>query len=474
MTTWFKTLLLAIAGFLTSVIPKTTYTEGVVGQPANLLPPFVQTEADKQISSLLFRGLTRYNDQGEVVPDLAESWEISADNKTYTFTLKEDIYWHDGTPITSTDIIYTTSVSPALRDIAIDKLNEKQVKFYLQDPFTPFLQILSIGIIPAHLPKQNPVMPIGSGDYKVVSITKDVLISKLILETSNKDYYFKRLKFRFYLSDDDLETAAKMGEIDGYGGWLISGWENFNTFSAPLSGRYYGVFFNVSSGPEILKNKDFRNHLAARVPREILVEQALGNQALPVSSPLAGSWAFDPEAEYIKYDSSLVKDYKQKLTIIVPDRPEHIAMASLLKDEWKHLGVDLVIRPEPTATLQEKIIKPRLFEMALLAQESSTPDPDRYALWHSTQIKGDGLNITGFEAVRVDKALELGRKISDKKDRFEHYQNFQRILADEVPVIYLYQPIYAYHVKNNIDGVDLGKLFFAKDHWKSLISWKRV
>ena len=470
---WLKSILAGFASVVSLAFPQPTFTEGLVGQPVNLLPPLVETEVDRQVSSLIFRGLTKYTAAGDILPDLADSWEISENGKIYTITLKNNIYWHDGVPITSDDVLYTASISPILRNVALDRLDNKKVRFYLQDPFAPFLQVLSLGLIPAHLPNQDPLKPIGSGQFKIVSVSKDVLVTDIVLINLDSGSYFKRVRLKFYLNEDDLETAGMLGEIDAYGGWLIDGWELFNKYESTLKGRYYGIFFNLKSGPEILKNKDFRKDLYSAAPKELIIKNALGGRAAPISSPLAGSWAADNEAKEIMFNPDLKKEYGQKLTLTVPDKPNYLAIAVLLKKSWSNLGVDVIIRPEPTETLQEKIVQPRLFEAIILAQESPFPDPDRYALWHSTQARSGGLNITGFEAVRADKALELGRKVSDQNERMEHYQNFQRILADEVPAIYLFQPVYTYYVKKNIANVSLNEVFFAKDRWQNFNSWVR-
>jgi len=466
-------LLLAASSLISIFSPQPTFTEGLVGQPVNIAPPYNQTRVDRELSRLVFKGLASYGPSGEIIPDLAESWEISEDGKNYTVVLREGIYWHDGVPITSDDVLYTASQSPDLKNIAVDRLDDKTVRFYLNDPFSPFLSVLTQGIIPAHIPEMDPFSPVGCGDYKVLGVKKDVLVSSITLAAVAPDAYFKKIKIKFYLSEDDLETAAKLGEIDAYGGWMISGWEIFDTYEAPLFGRYYGIFFNLSSGKEILKDKEFRRNLASKIPRKVIVQEALRGAARLVQGPLEGSWAHDPSVIYPKYDPSLSDNYDVKLTITVPDKPIHVSTAQIIKESWQDLGVDLTIRPEPLETFQEKIINSRDFELILLGQEISTPDPDRYVLWHSTQTRPPGLNITGFEAVRSDKALELGRKVLDQGERQEHYTNFQRILAEETPVIYLYQPLYSYFVKKNIKGISLGNMFFSQDRWRGIKGWKR-
>jgi len=90
------------------LIPSKTYVEGLVGQPASFLPSRAQTEIDKTISKLLYRGLFKYDNFGTLVPDLAETWEVSGEGLIYTITIKDNQFWSDGTKINANDLLYTS------------------------------------------------------------------------------------------------------------------------------------------------------------------------------------------------------------------------------------------------------------------------------------------------------------------------------------------------------------------------------
>lgn len=173
-----------------------TYTEGVAGRPNAINPIFSQyNDVDRDIASLVFNGLTRSDENGVLQPDLATSWSISPDGLIYTFTLRSGVYWHDGAPFTADDVLYTlhavqdpASKSPPdlagfWRTVAITVIDATTVRFQLTQPYAPFLDYTTIGILPAHLLKdvapgdlfQNPFnrRPIGTGPFMISEMTLD-------------------------------------------------------------------------------------------------------------------------------------------------------------------------------------------------------------------------------------------------------------------------------------------------------------
>ena len=93
--------------FATAIVPDVggTYVEGLVGSPQYINPILCQNQVDRDLCSLIFNGLTKLNERGEVVPDLAERWDISDDCLGYTFYLRHDVLWHDEVPLTADDVI---------------------------------------------------------------------------------------------------------------------------------------------------------------------------------------------------------------------------------------------------------------------------------------------------------------------------------------------------------------------------------
>ncbi len=170
-----------------------TYTEGLVGSPHYVNPLFAQaSDVDLDLSSLVFSGLLKFSDTG-ITKDLAEDYQISADQKVYTFQLRKNVQWHDGEKFTADDVIFTfarinnpKTKSPLLfnfQGINIEKIDDYTVRFTLSEPFAPFLESLRVGILPTHIwnniPPENMALaeynlkPIGCGPYKFQSLTKN-------------------------------------------------------------------------------------------------------------------------------------------------------------------------------------------------------------------------------------------------------------------------------------------------------------
>ena len=172
------------------------YTEALVGSFGRLNPLLdLNNPADRDIDRLLFSGLIKFNSNGNPLPDLAESWGVSADGTTYNITLRANAEWHDGMPVTSADVLFTISllrsensafpadVRSMWDQVEITQLDDKNIKFTLPEPFVPFLDFLTFGILPQHLLETLTadqlastdfnLAPVGSGPYKFDHLTVD-------------------------------------------------------------------------------------------------------------------------------------------------------------------------------------------------------------------------------------------------------------------------------------------------------------
>ena len=140
------------------------YREALIGMVSRLNPILdTDNKVDQDIDSLLYRGLVRFDSRGIAFPDLAESWAISEDATLYTFSLRKDAFWHDGNAIESDDVIYTFSkfqdpdypgpddLKALWSEIKINRLDERTVQFQLPEPFSPFLDFLTVGLLPEHI-----------------------------------------------------------------------------------------------------------------------------------------------------------------------------------------------------------------------------------------------------------------------------------------------------------------------------------
>lgn len=289
------------------------YTEGIVGQPRFINPIYGETnDIDRTLIDLVFSGLMSYNKNGEIVTDLAESYEISSDGKTYNFILKNNIFWQDGKPLTADDVIFTiktvqnSDYKSLLRanwiDVDIEKTSDKSFVFRLKGAYNSFLENCTIKIIPKHIWENiSPenfalssynLQPIGSGPYSFKGLKQiESGFIKNIDLTTNRKYYDKipfisNISFQFFENKEDLIKSANAKTIDGFS--LIpldsneaeaekeirQGWTKNKKFTAYYLSlpRYFAVFFNTQK-TKLFSDVNLRKALSYAVDKNEIINQ---------------------------------------------------------------------------------------------------------------------------------------------------------------------------------------------------------
>lgn len=531
--TWF---LLIIAGitlltFLfsyvwrhTAVYPKNGggYTEALIGTPQYINPVFaVGNDVDQDLVRLIFSGLMQYNENLELVPDLAESYDISSDQKVYTFRLKPNLTWQDGKELSARDVAFTYSIiqdtknnSPlesSFRGIKITQLDDHTIQFVLDKPFAPFLDSLTVGIIPEHAWKnistqsyklaELNLKPIGSGPWKFESLKKNKdggLISYTLTPFTN--YYGNKplldnLFFKFYPDYNTAFQALQEQNVDGIS-YLpkekkitTDKIRNLKVYNLQLP-QYTGIFMNENNN-DILKEQKIRTALGLAIDKNKIVNEVFQNEALPLAGPiLPGLPGFNSElptnpynkesAEALldelgwKYSEGTTirnKDNKNlELTLTTVDFQDNIAIAELIRQAWEQIGVQTNLNIIPANSIQKDIIRPRSYEL-LLFGEILGSDPDFYPFWHSSQIKDPGLNLTTFNNKRADSLLEQARQTSDQAKKTELYSQFQEIILENQPAIFLFQPTYSYPMNEKVKGQTIHRINTPSDRFNETESW---
>ena len=465
------TLYLYIYTFFAALLPGVSYNEGMLGQPQTFFPSQIVQQTDKTISSLLYRGLFRYDIYGATIPDLAETWQVSDDGLVYTIKLKDNQLWTNGKKITSDDLIYTSFKVADLSGVATDKVDDLTVRYTLPNKYSPFLSLLTVGIMPQNSEEESdPLHPVTSGDFRIARIEKSGnYIRQVTLVSPNKKYDIQKISFRYYSNEDEIVSAAKLGEINGY---LLSekkSPENFYNYEFPVQGIYYALFFNIRN--EKLSDIVVRQKLEKVIP----LESFTAGQGIRVQGPISRSVFTDLELEFDKYDPLFSEDLGEKsLTIRVPDIEEHVILAKQIASVWREkLDIEVEVEPIAANDIVSRIIEPRDFEVLLFGQEVGR-DPDRYVLWHSAQKNPPGLNFPGFDQVRADRALEEGRNELDNEKRIIHYNEFQKVVVEQVPAVFLYHPFTNFYVSKYIEGVGEKYTFTYADRFLDFENWKYV
>lgn len=504
-------------------------TEGVIGAPYFINPLFASSDADKDITALVYSGLMRATDRGTLIPDIAKKYSISEDGLKYKFTLKDDAVWQDGKPITADDIIFTIQKAqdPALRSekranwdgVTIKKINNKELEFILERPYTPFLENTTIGILPKHIwqdidnnqfriSKFN-IEPIGSGPYKISSIKRD---SERIPEYYDfvpfKKYalgepYISKVRIRFYSNINTLLEAFNDKEIESIHSISPQSAKSFEEKGYRVENtpfpRVFGVFLNQNQA-KIFTDKTVRRALNIAINKKDIVDKILYGYATVIDSPIppgalgykkpSGVNEFTSEGQRATYAKELLESAGWKFdkeknvmvkktkksteelafSISTSDVPELKEVANALKEQWGKIGARVDIKIFEIGSLNRDVIRPRKYD-ALLFGEIVGRGSDLFAFWHSSQRIDPGLNIASYANITTDKLLENARETTDIKKRIKQYEQFKEEVKSDIPAIFLYSPDFIYVLPDKIKGVNLKNTTIPSERFSNITNW---
>jgi len=452
------------------LVPSKTFVEGVVGQPGSFLPSKAVSDVDKTVSRLLYRGLFKYDNFGALVPDLAETWITSDEGLVYTITIKDNQYWSDGSKINSNDLLYTAYKSSNLSGIATDKIDDLTVKYTLPNKFSPFLSVMTLGVMKNGSEENyRGLYTPSSGPFRVASIKKKGDLVKRVVLLDNKSKNIKQIAFRFYPNSSELTTAYRIGEIHAF---LLSENADYvkskNTvlYQYPIQSVYYALFFNLRN--QTFKDIELRNKLS----KTLNVPEIISGYGIPVEGPISRSDYTSEKYKTSNYDKLAAYDLaNMPIVVDAVTTPALMDIAKKIQTDWKDkLNANVILQKYTPEEIREKIIDTRMFDILLFGQEVGR-DPDRYVNWHSTQSQAPGLNLSGFDNVRADRALEEGRKELDADVRHIHYDEFQRIVYEQTPAIFLHHPYMNYYVSSKVKGMGDKYTFTTSDRFLDFNNW---
>lgn len=518
--------------YLKVTVPKPasggTYREGLFKEPRFVNPIYASSDTDRDLTELIFSGLIRYSQDGQMEPDLAETVEIGDGAKTYTVRLKKSIFWHDGERLDADDVVFTiktiqnpefkSPLRPNWQGVLVEKIDERTVRFTLRQPYVPFIENLAVGIVPEHLwvdiaPQSSPLSdlnlkPIGSGPYKFDTFARlgSGSIASYTL-TRFRSFHraapnLTRILFSFYPSETELIAAYRKKEIDGVG--IVSAkhlpelQKTDITMYAVRLPRIVALFLNETQ-QGAFADRNVRMALAKAIDTHEIITKVLNGGGDAAASPIPpGSAGFDPDIPPTAFDPDGAKtlldnagwkdanndgvrekkERKQKKLVETPlkieiatsDFPEFIEVANLIKEMWQKIGISAEVKTLGATELETSIIKPRAYQV-LLFGEIFSHDPDPFAFWHTSQIKDPGLNIALYSNRKADAILEEARRTTDHIKREEKYREFQKIVVGDLPAIFLYSPLSYYGVRSAIKGIAVDRIALPHERFSYIERW---
>lgn len=501
-----------------------SYREGMLGVPSIINPLYATADAERDLARLIYAGLFTYSGDGTLIPDMAEKFDISGDGKIYTVTLKKGILWHDGREVRADDVIFTvrTIQNPLYRSVlranwqgvTAEELDDWTIRFTLPAPYAPFIENLTVGILPKHLwesvrPEQAPLhtlnlKPIGSGPYRFEAFgqEQDGTITWYQVSRNPRYHtvgpYLTDITFYFFPREENLVTAWKKGDIDGFGPVPHAELSNIDPDKSTLitlkMPRVFGLFFNQAKTPS-LRERNVREAIARAIDRSTLVTDQLLASAIPLTAPLPFThgkeqeFTFDTERaktlldeagwNKLNADGIRIKVTREKnkaatstlaFTLVTSDWPDLLHTAEKLQSMLRAVGIGITIQQKSFTDLEASIIRPRNFELLLFGQVYGY-EMDPFTFWHSTQIKDPGLNIALYANKTADKILEDARRIQDRDARAKKYEEFVTTFAEEIPSVFLYSQLYHYVVPVDLGGITLSTVSLPSDRFNEINQW---
>ncbi len=475
-----------------------TYAEGVVGKIDTISPLYAATDRERSVSRLVYSGLFDYDQTGNLRPELASSYSISDDGKTYTVKLRSNVRWSDGKTFGADDVVSTVNLmknaivdsvlNSSWKSIEIKKIDDQTVAFGLKSPLASFPFALTFGVLPHHIMKE--VAPatvrsfsiedvdkiVGTGPF-VYSSSEALANGHSILHFSANSNYFRgkpRLSVfnvQTYESSDKLLEGFKAKEANAAASLSVSSAEksltikNSRLVQNPLAD---GVFALFNNSRPVTGDQTVREALRLAIDRDTLRKRAVssgddtvGKLATPnaletpmISQSVKGLGAlkqpsYDVKAAAEKLDAAgwKLNANKQRekdgsimsLEIVTIKGADYEVTAKRIADAWRQLGIEVNLTLADPSNAQQNYFITRSYDV-LVYQIHLGADPDVYAYWGSSQASAYGLNLANYKSTISDLAMTNARSQTDQTKRDARYIDFAKRWIADVPAIALYQP----------------------------------
>jgi peptide/nickel transport system substrate-binding protein len=501
--------------------------EGIIGTPRFVNPALAITRADQDVTALVYSSLLKINSDGTLVPDIAESITVSEDGLTYNILVRKDISFHDGTPLTAKDVVYTIQLiqDPDLKsplrgnwsDVTVEEIGEYELNVVINEPYAPFIENFLVGIMPQHLWGALPIEqlpfsqlntePIGSGPFTLDRAERDAsgLIERYILTAYRNNPLVPKIdtfELHFFTSEAAITEAVEQQTVDASAYVAnqniadLTEENPFRTISEPLP-RVFGIFFNQNRSAA-LRDPAVRQALTTAIDRDELIKLSLFGYGVPITSPIidgSSGLEFEDSSEDTTSSSSLEaakvtlesagwlmnnRGLLEKqidgttevlsITLRTSNVPLFDAVMKEVVKRWEAIGVEVSTEQFEQTGLLQSVIRPRDFQALLFGLDVSRSE-DLYPFWHSSQKDDPGLNIAEYTNLTVDALLNRSRTEQDSQQRKASLKEASTIISDERPAIFLFQPEMTYVVRQNIIIPPMQSIGRPSDRFSNITEW---
>ena len=502
--------------------------EGSVGSPRFINPLLAASETDKNLVALVYSGLMRTDKNGDLIPDLADKIEVSEDGLQYTFHISDKAKFHNETPVTADDVIFTINKAkdPELKSpkrsnwegVLVERIDDKTVRFTLNQAYEPFLRNTTLGILPRNIWEGVTSAefafsiynsnPIGTGPYKIKKITRDSIgIPKTYLLESYENFilgkpYIDNITFKFSKNEDELIEMFKTGKIEtiyGISPEKAKELQNSNfEIKTTYLPRIFGIFFNQDKA-NVLASNSVRTALNISAPKEEIVSNVLFGFGQVIDSPIPDIFKSNEEqnlnrgsltedqriaeareilekAGWKKNEQGIyILDNKEgkkilSFSVATSNVKELVDAANKTIEAWNKVGAQVDLKVYDSNDFNQNIIRQRNYDAVLFGLVVGKTT-DLYAFWHSSQRNDPGLNISGYANIKTDEILEKIRTLLRSSDTQDDIKKLETEIKKDSPAVSLYSPKFIYAVPKKIKGNEINYLVTADERFTNVYKW---
>ena len=498
-----------------------TYAEATLGTIETLNPLYASSSAELSAARLMFSSLYQYDTQGGLKSDLAESMSIENKGRTYFIKLRDGLKWHDGQPITASDVVFTINtikdpasrsyLSPSWQGIEVEATNDQTVKFTLPATIAAFQHALVFPVLPKHILADVPPgtlrensfssSPVGSGPFKFRRLqTANVSNNTKIVHMTRFDEYhmgvakLDRFQLHAYSDREMISTALKTGEVNGAAHLhsndaAVIDTNRYEVSNVPVYGGVYSIF---NTERPIISDSTVRKALRLALdtgevrsnvsvpdrPLDLpfLPEQVQADLPKPPSHDAKKAASMLDSAGW-KLDGEVRKKDGKPLSIevVTIKDSEYEKVVESLAGQWRSLGVEvkttIVDASAAGQDVAQTVLRPRAYDV-LVYELSIGADPDVYAYWHSSQATQSGRNLANYTSGVSDDALVSARSRLETDLRGAKYASFAEEWLDDVPAIGIYQSNFVYVNSKKAETLRGGSMITSpSSRYADVVNW---
>jgi len=434
----------------------------------------------QQVYSHVLEPLLQLDPDGVPRPALAESWTVSADGRIWTFKLRPNVKFHDGSDFTGEDVKFTIDriLNPDTRSpqrgllsqiASVEVADRNTVRITTRAAFVPIMTNLATAayILPrgyhTRVGRDFARRPVGTGPFKWVEWIVD---ERIVLE-ANPDYYggrpaMERVQFRFI-----PEASVRLAELEAGGADLIAGVPAQDLRRLRVSllldlqevvGTNYRLMgFNTSVKP--FDDVRVRQAIAHAIDKQKFVDVVWPGRGVVAEGPIPPtSWAYDERIRGLPFNLNRARQLMAEsghangfdMNYLITDREEERREVAVIIDQLKQINVNVKVTAVEFPTLLDRLLKANYDVLRVGWTTSPEPDSLLYSPFHTSAI--GGFNFTKYRNPRVDELLDRGRTVTNQNDRIRIYRDAQRLIVQDAPMVFIFHEKRTYASRKAVAG----------------------